>query len=151
MNCNNLARLALGAGCLLSLLSPARAATFGGNVTLPNGRPAFGAMVSVFNAAKNQKQTVYTAADGSYAIVTPYVGSLDVRARLANFDDGLVTVDAARDSVSRLDLQLKGFVDAQGASDALSASAHNAVLPWKRADDRHVFVSQCNYCHQVGN
>ena len=60
-------------------------------------------------------------------------------------------VEAAQDSVGRLDLQLKGFVDAQGASDALSASAHNAVLPWKRADDRHVFVSQCNYCHQVGN
>jgi len=151
MNRNSLACLALGTGCLLSLLSPARAATFGGTVTLPDGRPAFGAMVSVFNAAKNQKQTVYTAADGSYAIVTPYYGSLDVRARLANFEDGLVTVEAAQDSVSRLDLQLKGFADAQGASDALSASAHNAVLPWKRADDRQVFVSQCNYCHQVGN
>jgi hypothetical protein len=115
MNRNSLACLALGAGCLLSLLSPARAATFGGTVTLPDGRPAFGAMVSVFNAAKNQKQTVYTAADGSYAIVTPYSGSLDVRARLANFEDGLVTVEAAQDSVSRLDLQLKGFADAQRA------------------------------------
>ena len=49
------------------------------------------------------------------------------------------------------DLQLKNFVDAQAASDALSASAHNAVLSWKRADDRQAFVSQCNYCHQMGN
>ena len=126
-------------------------ASFHGTVTLPDGRPAFGAMVSVFNAERNQKQTVYTAADGSYAIVTPYSGSLDVRARLANHDDALVTVDAPTGATSRLDLALRAFADPQGASDALSASAHNAVLPWKRADDRHVFVSQCNYCHQIGN
>ncbi|NJD31549.1 MAG: hypothetical protein FIB04_06655 [Gammaproteobacteria bacterium] len=130
---------------------PLQAASLGGTVTLPDGRPAFGAMVSVFNDAKNQKQTVYTAADGSYAIVTPYAGKLDVRARLANYDDVLVTVDAASDQASRLDLKLRNFASDQAASDALSASAHNAVLPWRRADDRHNFVSQCNYCHQIGN
>jgi streptogramin lyase len=143
-------RAILAAACL-ALAPAARSASFAGVVTLPDGRPAFGAMVSVFNAAKNQKQTVYTAADGSYAIVTPYAGLLDVRARLANFDDVLATVEATAESSNALDLRLKAFTDAQGASDALSASAHNAVLPWRRADDRHVFVSQCNYCHQVGN
>jgi len=148
--CTPLRALALAIACLA--FAPAgRSATFQGTVTRPDGRPAFGAMVSVFNAARNQKQTVYTAADGSYAIVTPYSGSLDVRARLANYDDALVTVDAQPDATSRLDLVLRPFADPQGASDALSASAHNAVLPWKRADDRHVFVSQCNYCHQIGN
>ena len=141
----------LGAAALLSLGGDVHAASFAGTVTLPDGRPAFGAMVSVFNAAKNQKQTVYTAADGSYAIVTPYAGTLDVRARLANYEDYVSTVEAAQDQASRLDLRLGTFADAQLASDALSASAHNAVLPWTRADDRHVFVSQCNYCHQIGN
>jgi streptogramin lyase len=135
----------------LALAPAVQAASFQGSVTLPDGRPAFGAMVSVFNAAQNQKQTVYTAADGRYAIVTPYEGSLDVRARLANLDDARVTVEAAGGSVNVVDLKLGAFADVQGASDALSASAHNAVLPWKRADDRHVFVSQCNYCHQIGN
>jgi streptogramin lyase len=144
-------RFALIAAFCFASVPAARSASFSGTVTLPDGRPAYGAMVSVFNATKDRKQTVYTAADGSYAIVTPYSGSLDVRARLANYDDVLATVDAAADAVSVLDLRLKPFADAQGASDALAASAHNAVLPWKRADDRHVFVSQCNYCHQVGN
>jgi virginiamycin B lyase len=135
----------------VEVVSSAHAASFTGTVTLPDGQPAFGAMVSVFNADHARKQTVYTAADGSYAIVTPYEGSLTVRARLANYDDATATVDATLDSVAAADLQLGAFADAQAASDALSASAHNAVLPWKTAGDRHVFVSQCNYCHQIGN
>lgn len=141
----------LAASGLFVPVGHARAAAFTGVVTTPDGRPAFGAMVSVFNAATNQKQTVYAAADGSYAILTPYVGSLDVRARLANYEDHVSTVEAAQDQVIRLDLTLGTFADARLASDALSASAHNAVLPWNRVDDRHVFVSQCNYCHQIGN
>jgi len=135
----------------VGIASQARAASFSGTVTLPGGRPAFGVMLSVSNADHTQTQTVYTASDGSYAIVTPYAGSLVLRARLANYDDATTTVDAGRETVSQADLRLEEFADAQGASDALSASAHNAVLPWKRADDRHVFVSQCNYCHQIGN
>jgi virginiamycin B lyase len=149
---NNVSRLVLLVSTVaLGLPAVASAASFEGTVTLPDGRPAFGAMVSVFNAEKNRKQTVYTAADGSFAIVTPYSGALDVRARLANFEDRLTTVDSTADSVNRLDLQLAEFADAQSASDALAASAHNAVLPWTRASDQHDFVSQCNYCHQVGN
>jgi len=133
------------------IASQASAASFTGKVTLPDGRPAFGAMLSVFNADHTRKQTVYTAADGTYAIVTPYSGSLALRARLANYDDASTSVDAAADAVGQADLQLKAFADAQAASDALSASAHNAVLAWGRAGDRHDFVSQCNYCHQMGN
>lgn len=129
----------------------AHAASFTGQVVLPDGRPAYGAMVSVFNAQKNQKQTVYTDAAGRYAIVTPYAGKLDLRARLANFDDALVNVEAAAAQTSEVNLGLRKFTDAQAASDALSASAHNASLPWAKAGDRHAFVSQCNYCHQMGN
>jgi streptogramin lyase len=141
----------LNALVAIGAASSACAASFTGTVTLPDGQPAFGAMVSVFDADLARRQTVYTAADGSYAIVTPYEGSLMLRARLANYADSSVTVDAAVDALEQSNLQLTAFADVQAASDALSASAHNAVLPWKRADDRHVFVSQCNYCHQVGN
>ncbi len=151
MNRIHPAFLFLGALLSAGSASSAAAASFTGTVTLPDGRPAFGAMVSVFNAEHTQKQTVYTAEDGSYAIVTPYEGSLTLRARLANYDDVTSNVDAAADATTRSDLVLAAFADAHSASDALSASAHNAVLPWQRADDRHVFVSQCNYCHQVGN
>jgi streptogramin lyase/cytochrome c5 len=127
------------------------AASFRGKVVLPDGKPAFGAMVTVFNAEKTTRQTVYTVADGSYAIRTPYAGKLDVRARLANFADQTATIDSTADAINSLDLTLKAFESQQAASDALSASAHNAKLDWSSSSDKAVFVSQCNYCHQMGN
>jgi streptogramin lyase len=136
----------------LVLCGTAHAASFTGRVTTPDGAPAFGAMVTVFDDAKVKRETVYTDADGQYAIRTAYAGKLDVRARLANFADHRVTRDAGAGETVQVDLQLTRFADAQAASDALSASAHNARLPWKDvARDRPPFVSQCNYCHQLGN
>ena len=130
---------------------PSLAASFQGRVALPDGRPAYGAMVSVSNAARTQRQTVYTDVDGRYAIVTPYEGSLGVRARLANYADANASVESSAAAVNALDLRLEPYADAQAESDALPASAHNARLEWNRAQDKQDFVSQCNYCHQVGN
>lgn len=135
-----------------SAISPAvEAAAFKGFVRLPDGKPAYGAMVTVFNGNKSTRQTVYTAADGSYAIRTPYAGKLDVRARLANYSDHTVAIEASEDAVRDLDLSLNAFISKEAASDALSASAHNARLMWTKAGDKAAFVSQCNYCHQMGN
>lgn len=125
------------------------AAAYRGKVSLPDGKPAFGAMVSV--VAESVRQTVYTDAEGVYAIVTPYAGKLTVRARLANYDDAVETTTVSADSVIRQDLRLREFADPRAAGDSLSASAHNAKLPWASESDRQAFVSQCNYCHQMGN
>jgi streptogramin lyase len=145
-------RHALATLACLGLCAGAQSAPFTGQVATPDGKPAFGAMVTVFDEAKEKRETVYTDADGRYAIRTAYAGKLEVRARLANHGDNRVTRTAGRDEVVRLDLALQPFADAQAASDALSASAHNARLPWKDvAGDRPPFVSQCNYCHQMGN
>ena len=55
-------------------------------------------MVTVFNDERDQRETVYTDADGSYAIRTAYAGKLDVRARLANYDDSrMQRVESRRD------------------------------------------------------
>ncbi len=132
-------------------LPGALGASFTGTVTTPDGKPAFGAMVTVFQEAMERRETVYSAADGSYAIRTPFAGNLDVRVRLANYEDNRVTVQAALEQSSKLDLVLRTFASPQASSDALSASAHNATLPWARIEDRAPFVSQCNYCHQMGN
>jgi virginiamycin B lyase len=141
--------LALTACCVAG--APAGAASFTGTVTLPDGKPAFGAMVTVASEDHAHRQTVYTAADGTYAIVTPFGGSLTLRARLANYADASASMDVAQDSVTTVNLALADFADTQAESDALSASAHNAKLEWSRPADRHAFVSQCNYCHQIGN
>ena len=132
-------------------ISAANAASFAGTVTKPDGLPAFGALVTVFTTDHSRRQTVYTAEDGSYLIQTPFDGELDVRVRLANFDDSQIRLKADLMQYSKQDLQLKNFSSLQASSDALSASAHNATLPWANIADRGPFVSQCNYCHQIGN
>ncbi len=127
------------------------AAALTGVVKTDNGKPVMGALVTVFNEAKDRRETVYTAADGRYAIRTDFAGKLDVRARVANFDDARASVELAAAAHATVDLTVRPFASAQAASDALSASAHNAKLPWPHSGDRAPFVSQCNYCHQLGN
>lgn len=140
----------LSIGCM-SLLNGAQAASFTGTVRTPDGKPAFGAMLTVFSEAHDRRETVYTAADGSYIINTSFAGKLDLRVRMANFEDNQTTVQVRPEQISMQDLSLKNFKSPQDLSDALSASAHNAVLPWTNTSDRASFVSQCNYCHQMGN
>lgn len=145
--------VAFGAGLVTAycLSLDASAASIVGNVRLPDGKPAFGAMVSVFNAEKTMRQTVYTSADGGYAIRTPYAGKLDVRVRLANYADSVTAVESTADAVRTLNLQLNLFASKEASSDALSASAHNARLNWSNGSAKAAFVNQCNYCHQLGN
>ncbi|MES2126336.1 MAG: carboxypeptidase regulatory-like domain-containing protein [Pseudomonadota bacterium] len=143
-------RFMLGAFAL-TLAASAHAVNLSGTVTLESGKPVLGAMVTVHSEDRARKDTVYTAADGSYAIRTDFGGKLTVRARLANFEDGSAQLIARADERTTLDLRLKHFATPQAASDALSASAHNARLPWASTADRAPFVSQCMYCHQVGN
>lgn len=147
-------KIAAIAAATAAALQPSMAAAgaFSGKVTLPDGRPAYGAMVTVFSDNGEMRQTVYTAQDGSYAIRTPYAGKLRVRVRLAGFKDGEVSQQASAAGAARLDLSLGRFANLAEMNESLSASAYNARLPWpdlKR--DRPAFVSQCNYCHQVGN
>ena len=61
MNSQHLCLRTLVACAAAGFASQASAASFTGTVTLPDGRPAFGAMLSVFNADQTRKQTVYTA------------------------------------------------------------------------------------------
>ncbi len=119
----------------VAIASNARAASFTGTVTLPDGRPAFGAMVSVFNADHSRRQTVYTAADGSYAIVTPYEGSLGRSGEARQLTrTQRPRVDAARGiGGHRRTCSSRRSPMRRRASDALAASAHNAMLQWKLA------------------
>ncbi|MDR3415917.1 MAG: carboxypeptidase regulatory-like domain-containing protein [Nevskia sp.] len=129
---------------------PATAAQIAGTVKTADGRPVSGALVTVFNEAHNRKQTVYTDTDGSYAIVTGYDGRLDVRARMPYFEDVTRPLDAGG-GAARLDFTLARIGDPQTLSDTLTASAHLTRLQWQNPELRAAFVSQCNYCHQVGN
>lgn len=137
------------AGLVLSAW--AGAAGFTGHVTDDAGRPLAGALVTVFNEAGDRKETVYTAADGSYAIVTPFTGRLSLRARAHRYADARQPGTAAGSRPARIDFRLQPFANAQALSDSLTASAHLTKLTWPDEATRTTFISQCNYCHQVGN
>lgn len=129
----------------------AQAGILTGQVTGPNAAPVGGATVTVFSADGLRKESVYTADDGSYAIVTDFGGKLKLRSRIAGLADSLSESSVGRSEAVRFDFAMKPHASAAEASDALPASAHNARLPWASSDDRKPFVSQCMYCHQVGN
>ncbi|MFI4930118.1 MAG: carboxypeptidase regulatory-like domain-containing protein, partial [Burkholderiales bacterium] len=141
------ATVAVGAGLSAQ---PADAAALNGLVTA-DGKPVAGAMVTVFNEARTQRETVYTGADGRYAIRTGFAGTLDVRARLLGYADARDSVQMAAEQRAEHNLQLSPHASAADRTAALPASAHNARLPWSNESERAPFVSQCNYCHQIGN
>lgn len=129
----------------------ALAASFKGQVTGPDGQPLAGALVTVFNEARDRKETVYTSQDGRYAVRTPFKGRLEVRARAHKFEDQRRDAQAGDDQAQQLDFKMAPFANAQALSDSLTASAHLTQVQWPDAQTRTAFISQCNYCHQIGN
>ncbi|CBL47178.1 Conserved hypothetical protein [gamma proteobacterium HdN1] len=134
-----------------ALPSVSFAASFTGVVTGPNDEPMAGALVTVFNEQMDRKETVYADAMGRYAIRTPFSGKLRVRARTHRFEDTLMDVDSKLDEVRSLDFKMQPFANAQALSDSLTASAHIGEIQWPDEESRAAFISQCNYCHQIGN
>lgn len=136
---------------MLMFAAPAHSASLIGRVTLADGQPVAGALVTVFNEAKDRKETVYTAQDGSYAIRSSFAGKLTVRARSHRLEDVSKPLVSTGDKPTTLDFQMKPFKDAQALSDSLTASAHLTQVKWQNPQVRTAFISQCNYCHQMGN
>ena len=134
-------------GILLSMVGPAfsvSAATVDGMVKTSSGQPVSGAMVTVFSANRMRKQTVFTDAEGRYLIVVDYEGQLTVRARASTFADQTQTVSIRNAEPQTVNLTVTAFESDIDRSNALPASAHLTTLPWKDAEDRAPFVSQCN-------
>ena len=136
---------------LLSLATSAQAASFTGKVSTAEGKPVVGALVTVFNEAKDRKETVYTDAAGRYAIRSSCKGKLTVRARSHMWQDTNQAVVSTDDKPQLLNFQMVPFANAQALSDSLTASAHLTQVKWQDPAVRTAFVSQCNYCHQMGN
>ena len=65
----------------------AAAAGISGVVTTTDARPISGALVTLWNEAGNRKETVYTGADGRYALRTDFSGKLNLRVRTPYFKD----------------------------------------------------------------
>ena len=146
----NFLTLTLFSACSVAFDS-AYAATLIGSVAAADGRPAAGAMVTLWNTAKNAKETVYTNAQGQYSLTTGFTGNVVLRSRMFGFQDQNKALELAADTVLQTDFTIKKLADAQAVSDQLTASAHAAVLPFHEEDTKGAFIRDCSYCHQQGN
>ena len=137
---------------LLALAAPAtQVATLTGLVATDTGQPVAGALVTLWNEARNRKETVYSDAAGRYTLQTGFTGKVRLRARGTMYRDFNVEFDLAADDAQQHNLALVRLTDPQEISDSLTASAHAAALPFPDKATKDVFISQCSYCHQQGN
>jgi virginiamycin B lyase len=141
----------LGLAALAALvLGHAEAATLTGKIATSSGEPVAGAMVTLWNAAHDRKETVYSDAEGRYRLTTAFTGKVMLRGRAASFSD--VTFEfALGDAAQSHDFALQKMTDPQEISDSLTASAHAATLQFPDGKTKRAFISQCSYCHQQGN
>lgn len=109
-----------------------------------------GAMVTVTDS-RGVSVTTYTAENGLWelrqdALKPPLI--LRARAGAAYADTLLEIEPGARADIS---LALEALTDPKLISERLTASAHAASVNWQDADTKQEFISQCHFCHQIGN
>ena len=126
------------------------AATITGKV-VTRGEPVAGALVTLWNEAHNRKETVYTNSAGEYSLDTEFSGSVTLRGRATNLKDTNIELQLASNAIEVIDLQLEQLATPEEVSNALTASAHAAILPFPDDETKTTFISQCTYCHQQGN
>lgn len=89
---------------LICASSSLAAGTLTGTVGTIEGKPIAGAMVTIWNADKNRKESVYTDAEGKYVLNTSFAGKLQVRARTPYFKDVVKEIELADKQALKLDL-----------------------------------------------
>lgn len=125
--------------------------TLTGLVQTYGGMPISGAMITAFSSDRKRRITAYSHPDGAYTLPLAFAGELLVRARTPYFEDVEHVIVAADGETTEVIFTASRLSSPDDLSNNLTASAHAARLQWPDDEDRSAFVSQCNFCHQVGN
>jgi len=134
--------------CLLFIAGPLFAGTISGSVATAQGRPIAGATVTLTDA-NGYSESVYTDRAGKFVIRTQIQGKANLRVRAYGFSD--IARDAQPARGGNFQFRLQHYADKLELSNALPASAHAASIRWEDPKIRTDFVSQCQFCHQIGN
>lgn len=120
-----------------------------GQILLDNQTTVSGAIVTLTDAS-GVSESVYSDQQGQWRLqsaqLTPPL-SLRVRAG-AGYADAEQAISGSQQDIQ---IQLQKLTDLKAISDRLTASAHAASIRWQSADTKQDFVSQCHFCHQIGN
>ena len=136
---------------VLPLLGPANAARLIGAVATDKEQPVAGAMVSLFEYQTKRKITVYSDFQGRFVLESNITGEAVLRVRAPYFGDMTRTITLSKNDQVSLKLVIKPLATTDALSDSLTASAHVAKLKWHDKKRKATFISQCHYCHQIGN
>jgi hypothetical protein len=135
------------AAALCLPLATAQAETIRGKVTDVAGEPMEGVMVSAFDSVHNKSISVFTKANGIYAIENLRSVTWHVRARLLGQLDQWQKDVGANATVS--------FSMKPATGNALekqrTADSGFGMLKWENKRDRANYKMMCTYCHQVGS
>ncbi len=131
-----------------SALDTARAEQISGQVKADSGQPLSGVIVTLTDPG-GHSESVYSDDKGNWRLNTTTLGQASLRARAPLFDDTVqpVTLPAKEPYA----LTIKPLTELADISDRLTASAHVSAIHWKDPVTRRDFVSQCQFCHQMGN
>ncbi len=114
------------------------------------GAPIAGAMVSASVADGAYRYTTYSNAEGRYAMKVSVSGSIELRARAPGFGDQVDEIGHGAGNILQ-DFDLTRLSPPDERAEILTASAHAALLEWPDEAMRSTFISQCHFCHQIGN
>lgn len=138
---------------LLSLATPAAAATLTGAVSDSAGKPLEGVLVRLSDDQSGMSESVYSNAQGSYTLATKLAGALALRLRTPYYRDATASIQLAGDL--RKDMTMEAMSDAMEISESLPAAYHFGNLPFEEGDNadfsRMQFQRDCLSCHQLGN
>ncbi|SDW97870.1 carboxypeptidase regulatory-like domain-containing protein [Marinobacter mobilis] len=140
----------------IGAVSPVSASTISGQLSNAEGDPIAGAIIRLTNVQAGVSESVYSDANGRYALETELDGELRLRFRAHYFADHemQVRLDGANAMLSK-DLRMTPLQTDREISESLAASYHFNELPFDTEDDqpftRDKFQLECLSCHQLGN
>ncbi len=121
-----------------------------GQVTLETGDALAGAMATITDS-RGVSVTTYTDPNGRWSLSEDeLIEPLTLRIRAgAAFKDRYAALNPGVNEP--IDSVIYRIEDARKVSDRLTASAHVAAINWNNHETRQDFISQCHFCHQIGN
>jgi streptogramin lyase len=131
----------------LALSLPAGAAGISGKVVDASGKPMEGVTVSAFDPEREMSVSVFSQADGSFAIDGLRDATFNVRGRLIG------DVDTWQENVKAGAKGLKiAMKPAQGEALDQQRTGDNlfGLMKWEDEKDKANFKMSCGYCHQIG-
>lgn len=129
---------------LIASVTALEARTITGSVKSDKGTAIAGATVTITNA-DGYSESVYTDASGNFRLQSVIEGAATIRARAYGFSDAVANAAPA------VHFRMQHHASEALYSQDLPASAHVVTLQWDDEKMQKDFVSQCQFCHQIGN